>query len=163
MVDSSAGSEHDADTMVNALLTASRLLVAVSARSLASVEESLTLPQFRMLVALHTRGSLSLSLLAAELDVQPSTAMRMIDRLVIAAMVTRAPAPNDRRTSSISLTDKGRVTVTRATERRRAEIARIVDAMDPPRREDLVRALRAFTEAGSEPSVRAAAPRHLGW
>lgn len=42
--------------MVTALLTASRLLVAVSARSLAAVEESLTLPQFRMLVVLDSRG-----------------------------------------------------------------------------------------------------------
>jgi hypothetical protein len=51
----------DAEAMVNALLTASRLLMAVSARSLASVEESLTLPQFRMLVVLDTRGPVNLT------------------------------------------------------------------------------------------------------
>lgn len=44
--------EPNAEAMVNALLTASRLLVAVSARSLAAVEEALTLPQLRMLVVL---------------------------------------------------------------------------------------------------------------
>ncbi|UWE10556.1 MarR family winged helix-turn-helix transcriptional regulator [Actinacidiphila bryophytorum] len=163
MVDSPSGSEHDAEAMVNALLTASRLLVAVSARSLAAVEEALTLPQFRMLVALHTRGPLSLSLLAAELDVQPSTAMRMIDRLVVAEMVTREASPTDRRTSSISLTGKGRATVVQATERRRTEIARIVDAMPPAQRHDLIKALQAFTEAGSEPSARPPASLHLGW
>ncbi|CAG7606809.1 MarR family winged helix-turn-helix transcriptional regulator [Actinacidiphila bryophytorum] len=163
MVDFPSGSENDAEAMVSALLTASRLLVAVSARSLASVEDALTLPQFRMLVALHTRGPLSLSMLAAELDVQPSTAMRMIDRLVAAEMVTRSASPTDRRTSSISLTAKGRSTVLQATERRRAEIARIVDAMSPTQRHDLIKALRAFTDAGSEPSVRSAPPHHLGW
>jgi DNA-binding MarR family transcriptional regulator len=154
---------HDADAMVNALLTASRLLVAVSARSLASVEEALTLPQFRMLVVLHTRGPLSLSLLAAELDVQPSTAMRMIDRLVALDMVARGASPTDRRTSSISLTGTGSATVAQATERRRAEIARIVAAMPPAQRQGLVDALRAFSDAGSEPSVTSRAPHHLGW
>ena len=153
--------DDNAEALVNALLTASRLLVAVSARSLAAVEEALTLPQFRMLVALHSRGPLSLSMLAAELDVQPSTAMRMIDRLVTVDMVSRGSVPTDRRTSLISLTDAGRSTVVETTERRRQEIARIVDAMPATRRRGLLKALQAFTEAGSEPSVKAGAP--LGW
>lgn len=154
---------RDTDAMVNALLTASRLLVAVSARSLASVEHTLTLPQFRMLVALHARGPLSLSLLAAELDVQPSTAMRMIDRLVAAGMAVRGSSPTDRRTSIISLTGKGRATVVQATERRRTEIARIVAALTSDQRQGLVDALLAFSRAGSEPPVGTAAQHHLGW
>ncbi|WP_433889414.1 MarR family winged helix-turn-helix transcriptional regulator [Streptomyces sp. CA-111067] len=153
MAVSPSESENDAEAMVSALLTASRLLVAVSARSLASVEEALTLPQFRMLVALHTRGPLSLSMLAAELDVQPSTAMRMIDRLVAVGMVLRGTVPSDRRTTLISLTDTGRRTVVEATERRRKEIARIVDAMPTARRRELLKALHAFAEAGAEPSA----------
>jgi DNA-binding MarR family transcriptional regulator len=157
MVASPSEPDNDAEAMVGALLTASRLLVAVSARSLAAVEESLTLPQFRMLVALHTRGALSLSALAAELDVQPSTAMRMIDRLVAVDMVERGTVPNDRRTTLISLTDSGRRTVTEATERRRKEIARIVEAMPAVRRRELLKALHAFTEAGSEPPASAGA------
>lgn len=60
----SPASESDAEATVTALLTASRLLVAVSARSLAAVEDSLTLPQLRMLVVLDGRGPLSLSGLA---------------------------------------------------------------------------------------------------
>ena len=157
MVASSSEPDKDAEAMVSALLTASRLLVAVSARSLAAVEDSLTLPQFRMLVALHTRGPLSLSALAAELDVQPSTAMRMIDRLGVVDMVARGTVPTDRRTSLISLTDSGRRTVTEATGRRRKEIARIVEAMPAVRRRELLKALNAFTEAGAEPPVDAGA------
>ncbi|WP_435126854.1 MarR family winged helix-turn-helix transcriptional regulator [Actinacidiphila sp. bgisy144] len=156
MVASPSVPDNDAEAMVSALLTASRLLVAVSARSLASVEESLTLPQFRMLVALHSRGPLSLSALAAELDVQPSTAMRMIDRLVAVDMVERGTVPTDRRTTLISLTATGRRTVTEATERRRKEIARIVDAMPAVRRRELLGALHAFTEAGAEPAANSA-------
>lgn len=152
---------NDAETMVTALLTASRLLVAVSARSLAAVEEALTLPQFRMLVVLQSQGPLNLSMLASELDVQPSTAMRMIDRLVAVGMVERGTVATDRRASVISLTDQGRRTVAEATERRRAEIARIVEAMPVTHRRGLIRALHAFTDAGSEPSVKS--PQELGW
>lgn len=154
MVASPSSAENDVEAMVTAVLTASRLLVAVSARSLAAVEEALTLPQFRMLVVLHTRGPLNLSRLAAELDVKPSTAMRMIDRLVAGSMVTRGTAATDRRTSIIALTDKGRRTVTDTTDRRRAEIARIVDAMPAAQRRGLVKALHAFADAGHEPPVR---------
>lgn len=161
MVTSSSSAESDAEAMVTALLTASRLLVSVSARSLAAVEEALTLPQFRMLVVLHTRGPLSLSQLASELDVQPSTALRMFERLLAAGMVTRTTAVNDRRTSAISLTDDGRRTVMETTGRRRADIARIVAAMPAADRRGLVDALRAFAEAGAEPSANPAT--RVGW
>ncbi|WP_431961823.1 MarR family winged helix-turn-helix transcriptional regulator [Actinacidiphila sp. bgisy160] len=163
MAASTPASESDAEAMVSALLTASRLLVAVSARSLAAVEDALTLPQFRMLVVLDTRGALSLSQLATELGVQPSTAMRMLDRLEAVHMVVRGYLPTDRRTSVISLTDTGRRTVREVTEGRRSEIARIVEAMPAGQRRHLIRALQAFTEAGGEPSVAEGAPLHIGW
>ncbi|WP_037909198.1 MarR family winged helix-turn-helix transcriptional regulator [Actinacidiphila yeochonensis] len=155
--------ERDAEAMVGALLTASRLLVAVSTRSLAEVAATLTLPQFRMLVALYTRGSLNLSQLADELDVQPSTALRMIDRLVAAGMVARGSEPADRRASVIALTERGRDTVLRATERRRAELTRIVARMPAAQRRGFVRVLRAFTDAGSEPQARPTPGERLGW
>jgi DNA-binding MarR family transcriptional regulator len=147
--------------MVRALLTASRLLVAVSARSLAAVEEILTLPQFRMLVVLDTRGPLSLSQLAGELGVQPSTAMRMIDRLVVVDLVARSSSPTDRRASIISLTPAGKRVVAEATERRRREIAGIVGNMPAGQRRHLVQALQSFAQAGHETTLRETAP--FGW
>ncbi|MYY84016.1 MarR family transcriptional regulator, partial [Streptomyces sp. SID335] len=77
------------DAVTRAVLTASRLLVAVSARSLAEVEERVTLPQFRMLVVLSTRGATKLVTLAEHLQVAPSTAMRMVDRLITAGLADR--------------------------------------------------------------------------
>ncbi len=41
------GADHTLDDITDALLTASRLLVAISARSIAQVEESLTVAQSR--------------------------------------------------------------------------------------------------------------------
>lgn len=133
------------------MLTASRLLVAVTARSLAAVEEHLTLPQFRMLVVLESRGPTSLSSLARQLDVNPSTALRMRDRLTTAGMVEQSGNPASRREVTLMLSASGHRVVRDATARRRAEIARIVAAMPEQSRSGLVTALRAFTDAGGEP------------
>jgi DNA-binding MarR family transcriptional regulator len=64
------------DVITDALLTASRLLVAVSARSIALVDETITIPQFRTLVILSNRGRVNLATLAGLLDVQPATAKK---------------------------------------------------------------------------------------
>jgi DNA-binding MarR family transcriptional regulator len=143
----------DPDTVVNAVLTASRLLVAISARSLASVEETLTLPQFRMLVVLASRGATSISRLAAHLGVNPSTALRMIERLTTAGMVRRDTHADDRREVLLTLTPAGQAVVDEVTARRREEITGIVGRLPADERGNLVRALSAFAEAGGEPPV----------
>ncbi|MEU3648827.1 MarR family transcriptional regulator [Lentzea sp. NPDC034063] len=150
----------DVDALTDAVLTASRLLVAVSARSLAAVEETITLPQFRMLVLLDSRGAMKLTTIADLLDVNPSTATRMVDRLVTTEMVARQQNPVTRREVVIELTSEGRRVVRGVTRRRRTAIGRIVAKMSVEERRDLVDALTAFTEAGGEPSVTAG---DLGW
>jgi DNA-binding MarR family transcriptional regulator len=142
-----------ADTVTDAVLRASRLLVGLSARSIAAVDDSITLPQFRLLVVLSTRGPLKLSALAEHLDVKSSTATRMIDRLVAAGLVDREINPISRREVVIDLTGTGASAVTRVTQLRRREIANIVANMPGPHRKWLVDALDAFSEAGGEPSV----------
>ncbi|WP_344276488.1 MarR family winged helix-turn-helix transcriptional regulator [Actinomadura napierensis] len=151
----------DVDELTSALLTASRLLVAVSARSLAAVQDRVTLPQFRLLVVLSWQGPAKLVTLAAGLDVNPSTALRMVDRLVTAGLVERRASARSGREISIELTAAGRAVVEQVTARRRADIAGIVSRMPSGERRALVAALRAFTEAGGEPPVADAVP--LGW
>lgn len=141
----------DVDAMTDAVLTASRLLVAVSARSIGAVDESITIPQFRLLVVLDGRGPLKLTMLAEHLGVNPSTVTRMVDRLVTAALVSREANPASRRELVVSLTDAGAAVVREVMRRRRAEITRIVSRMAPTARRGLVRALNAFTDAGDEP------------
>src|SRR5256885_8562624 len=87
----------DVDAVTTAVLTASRLLVAISARSIAALEERVTLPQFRMLVVLATHGAMKLATLAGYLAVNPSTAMRMAERLAAAHLIDRQDQPNDQR------------------------------------------------------------------
>jgi DNA-binding MarR family transcriptional regulator len=141
------------DVITDALLTASRLLVGISARSIAQVDETITMAQFRTLVILSHRGPVNLATLANQLGVQPSATGRMVDRLVAAGLIDRLPHPTSRRELIAALTKRGRDVVRRATAYRRAEIAAIVEKMPPAERQGLVRALTAFTAAGGEPDA----------
>ncbi|MFD6025223.1 MarR family winged helix-turn-helix transcriptional regulator [Streptomyces griseoluteus] len=160
------GTMDDVDAVTRAVLTASRLLVAVSARSLAGTEERVTLPQFRMLVVLATRGATKLVTLADLLQVAPSTAMRMVDRLIAAGLAERKGNPDNRRETLLRLTEEGRRTVEHVTARRRSEMTAIVELLRPTQRLALVEALNAFNEAGGEPPAPTADtpdPHPLGW
>jgi DNA-binding MarR family transcriptional regulator len=141
------------DVITDALLTASRLLVSMSARSIAQVDDAITIAQFRTLVILSHRGPVNLATLANLLGVQPSATGRMVDRLVAAGLIDRLPHPTSRRELIAALTKRGREVVRRVTAYRRAEIAAIVEKMPPPERHGLVRALTAFTAAGGEPDA----------
>lgn len=147
-----ADAMDDVDAVTRAVLTASRVLVAVSARSLAEVEDKVTLPQFRMLVVLSTRGATKLVALADLLQVAPSTAMRMVDRLIAAGLADRQPNPGNRRETLLRLTPEGQRTVEDVMARRRGEIAAIVERLSPAQRLALVEALAAFNTAGGEPA-----------
>jgi DNA-binding MarR family transcriptional regulator len=150
-----------AETVIDALLRASRLLIGLSARSIAAVDDSITLPQFRLLVVLSTRGPLNLAALAEHLDVKSPTATRMIDRLIAGGLVKRETNPISRREVVIDLTGTGASVVTRVTQLRRREIAAIVANMPAPHRKWLVDALDAFSQAGSEPAVAGLDHQHV--
>ncbi|MFC4062051.1 MarR family winged helix-turn-helix transcriptional regulator [Planomonospora corallina] len=147
--------------VTSAVLTGSRLLVAIAARSLGAVEDRVTLPQFRMLVVLATHGETKLVTLAERLGVNPSTATRMAERLAAAGLVAREVNPHNRRESLIRLTPAGRRTVDEVTARRYEEITAIVSRMSPGQCRALVSAMTAFTRAGGEPPVGGDHP--LGW
>ncbi|HEV2635249.1 MAG TPA: MarR family transcriptional regulator [Actinocrinis sp.] len=147
--------------VVDALLTASRHLVAMAARSVAAVAENLTLPQYRMLVVLDTQGPRSLARLAQALEVNSSTAMRMVDRLAVAGMAEKVPSPDSRREVVLRLTPAGHGVVQKVTEHRVGAITRTVQAIPPDQRDHLITALRAFTDAGGEPTSDL--PNLPGW
>src|ERR1700755_2441986 len=114
---------------VDAVLTASRSMVAVATRSLGSAAEETTIAQYRALVVLASRGPQRMVDLAEALDVAPSTAGRMCDRLVRKALVRRHRARGDRRAVLVSVTMAGRQVVDQATSRRRRLIAEILERL----------------------------------
>jgi DNA-binding MarR family transcriptional regulator len=138
------------DELVDAVLGASRALVGVAARSLATVAEDVTLAQYRALVVLASRGSQRLADLALALAVEPSTATRMCDRLVRKGLVARRRSSGDRRTVRVSLTVAGATLIAEVTRGRRAEIARIMRRLPKAQRPVVLGALRAFADAAGE-------------
>lgn len=146
---------------VEAVMVAARVLVAVSAQSVAAVDDVVTLPQLRVLVMVASRGPLNLGAVAAGLGVHPSNATRAVDRLVVAGLLDRRDDPADRRSLLLELTVEGRALVDRVMDARRAAIAGILERMPAVRRRTLVPVLHSFAAAGGELSDGAV--WSLGW
>lgn len=138
------------DTLVDAVLGASRALVAVAARSLANVADDVTLPQYRVLIELAARGPQRLADLATILGVDRSTATRMSDRLARKNLIQRRRVASDRRGVRVSLSASGRALVSEVSRRRRAEIAEILERIPAADTPAVLEALRAFADAAGE-------------
>src|SRR5665213_43134 len=138
------------DTVVDAVLSASRVLVAVAARSLADIAEEVTLTQYRTLVVLASRGPQNLVGLAEAVGVTPATATRMCDRLVKKKLIVRQSEQDDRRQVRLALTNKGLKLVGAVTNRRRREIEAILSTIAPEEQTVLVQALSQFAAAAGE-------------
>jgi DNA-binding MarR family transcriptional regulator len=138
------------DSVIDAVLSASRVLVAVAARSLSDIAEEVTLTQYRSLVVLSSRGPQNLAGLAEAVGVTPATATRMCDRLVRKKLIVRKPEQGDRRQVRLELTPKGQQLVGTVTVRRRREIESILSALDPAEQTILVQSLVRFAAAAGE-------------
>ena len=139
------------DAVVDALLRASRALTEITARSLSSISEEVTLAQFRTLQALSTHGSLTVTVLAERLDVHASTMTRMCSRLVTRGLVVRMPSAVDRREVVIELSGTGSEVVTDVMQNRRSEFGVIVQRLSVDEQRAVIDALDAFSDAaGSE-------------
>jgi DNA-binding MarR family transcriptional regulator len=161
--DARSSADGEPDDFVTAVLAVSWLLVGISTRSVEDVNERVTLTQFRTLAVLADRGQTNLSKLAAELDVNASTAMRVIDRLVAGDLVSRTENPASRREVVLCLTPAGERLVGEVVVKRRAAVADLVRAIPTADQATLVSCLRAFTAAAETAGMRPAAPASLGW
>ncbi|MFF4893632.1 MarR family winged helix-turn-helix transcriptional regulator [Micromonospora chersina] len=148
------------DTVLQALMLASRAFVGLAARSLAAVEEDVTLPQFRALVVLAERGPQRTVDIAEELQVNPSTGTRMLDRLIRKGLVRRTRSSRDRRVVHVRLTQAGSDVVDRVMAHRRAEMTRLIEATAELWQPAVTEALAAFAVAAGEVSEQ---DWWLGW
>jgi DNA-binding MarR family transcriptional regulator len=146
------------EELADALLSSSRALVGVAARSLADVGD-VTLPQFRALVLIESRPRTTVSDLATALGVHPTTATRLCDRLVRKRLIRRHEAAEDRRETDLQLSAGGRRLVERVTARRRQDLAVIAERMGADEAVAAIRALEAFAAAAGH----AAEADLFGW
>jgi DNA-binding MarR family transcriptional regulator len=138
------------ENAVDAVLTASRTLVAVVTQSLGATADDTSIAQYRTLVVLASRGPQRMVDLAKALDVTPSTAGRMCDRLVRKGLIRRHRARSDRREVQVSITAAGREVVDQATASRRALLAEILGRLPAEQQSAVADALRAFAGAAGE-------------
>jgi len=142
--------ELQSEEIIDVVLSASRALVAIAARSLSGVDEEVTLPEYRAVVLLCIRGAVTMGELATELGTSPSTATRLCDRLVAKGLIERQVRAENRREVEVAVDLGGRRLVDEVTDRRRVEIERIVANISPRERSAVVRAMRTFGQAAGE-------------
>lgn len=135
---------------IEAVVLATRVLVAVTAQSIASLDDRIPLPQLRVLMMIASRGPLNLTSVAQGLDVHASNATRLCDKLVEAGLIQRSEDPADRRNLVLRLSAAGSQLVQDVSDQRRAAIAQILANMPPELRDDLVPVLRGFADAAGE-------------
>ncbi|GGL93033.1 hypothetical protein GCM10011594_11010 [Nakamurella endophytica] len=143
--------EPVAADQVDAVLAASRVLVAVSARSLSVAEDRVTVGQFRVMVIVESRGPIGVNALAEAMGVHPSNATRGCDRLVAAGLLDRRENREDRRQLVLALTAAGRALLHEVMSVRRAAVAETLLRMPANERARVACALAAFAAAGGEP------------
>lgn len=142
------GGVHIEPGLIDAFVHASRTLVAAAAISLADVD--VTTAQFRVLVLMASRGPQRPSDLADELQVAPSSATRMCQRLVDQGLVEREASQADRREVWLRPSPAGMELLRSVTRRRRATIARTLSAMRADDVERVVAVLHEFGRAAGE-------------
>ena len=129
------------------MLDACRVLVAITARSMAANPEGTDLLHLRALVVLWSRPSLSLGELADAVGIHLTRASRLCDRLVARGLVDRADDPDNRRQLVLRLTPAGSEVVEQVMQERAEEIRPVLARMSAADRRSLVRSLGAFARA----------------
>lgn len=139
------------DAVTDAVLTVtSQLVDAVRTAVVTSLDGTISLTQFEVMIALRDLGPMKLSELADHLGVNPSTSTRMVSRLVDAGMVDRHVNPAIRREVVLEVTDAGAATLRTVALRRRSRLNDLVGHIPEQSRYHLVEGLQALTEAGGE-------------
>ncbi|MCU1345596.1 MAG: ywhA-like uncharacterized HTH-type transcriptional regulator [Acidimicrobiia bacterium] len=147
------------DVTCEAVLHASRALVGIAARSIATVGDDVSLAQLRVLVLLHDERQ-SMGDLASRLAVNPSTVTRVCNVLVHKHLITRVQSPDNRRTVYAELSRSGRSLVDRVMNARRLLIEDALTKMPEASQRRLARSLAEFAVAAGEASQEAWL---LGW
>ena len=130
--------------------TTADALVSVLEAAVAGQSPSVPPAQLRVLAVVAANTHTNMSRLAEALEVVPSSASRLCDRLEATGLLRRVPDPRDRREVRLLLTPAAGRLLDQLRERRRTALAEVLDRMTAGDRQELVRSLRAFAQAAGE-------------
>jgi len=86
--------------------------------------------------------------LAGKLDIVPRSATSVVDGLEEQGLVLRRPDPGDRRSMLVTLTEAGRLLVSRIDEAKRGAAEEMFGTLDPDEREQLLAVLLRLDTCG---------------
>ena len=113
-------------------------------------EIGVTGPQARLLLTLNRRPGENQGFYAEQLEVEPITLCRMVDRLEEASMVERRPDPADRRAWQLHLTDKSRKVVEKLQQRVDSLVEDMLAGLTSAERSEFARLLKVVGSNLSE-------------
>src|SRR5262249_11971382 len=93
-------------------------------------EHAMTRAQWSVPVRLRRQEGMTQAEMAEQLEMQPISLLRLIDRLCQQGLLERRPHPNDRRANLLYLTDRGRATLLRMAPLAIEIAASIFDSVD---------------------------------
>jgi DNA-binding MarR family transcriptional regulator len=128
-------------------------LVAVLERARLAQQPTVPPAQLRVLTIVAGNRHTNMSRLAEALDVVPSSASRLCDRLEATGLLRRVADPRDRREVRLLLTSASRRLLADLRERRRAALAEVLERMPTGEQQDLLRALRSFESVARTPEA----------
>lgn len=129
------------------LESATRGFLEINVGVLEEMEKKISLGALHALQSLERLGPSLVTELGDDLNLLPSTASRLSDRLAEAGWITRRVAPSNRRATLLELTPSGRTILRELLNRRREALKAVVAQMDDDDRAALLQGTRAFTEA----------------
>ena len=100
-------------------------------------DTGLTVARTHLLWELHRLGPSTQQRLASALKVSPRNVTGLVDALEAGGFVARQPHPHDRRATLVTLTDRGRQTMTEMEQQRRQIAAELVADLNPTQLEAL--------------------------
>jgi DNA-binding MarR family transcriptional regulator len=138
---------------------ATRGLLALNVSVLEQVESSAGLATLRALQSLDRRGPSMVGELGDDLGLVPSTASRLSDRLSEAGLITRRPAPSNRRSTLLELTDAGRAILDELVVLRIRAFGEVADQMSKQDRAALIQGAASFTAVQQRSSDKSSQQR----
>jgi DNA-binding MarR family transcriptional regulator len=126
---------------------ATRGLLALNVAVLEEVEKRIGLAPLRALQSLQRLGPSLVTELGDDLDLVPSSASRLSDRLAEAGYITRSVAPHNRRATLLELTDAGWAILNDLVALRVEHFRNVAEQMTHRERKQLLAGTAAFTAA----------------
>ncbi|GGR90597.1 hypothetical protein GCM10010169_38630 [Micromonospora fulviviridis] len=140
-----------------AIDAAAEALIGVLDSAASRHNVSVSPTQLRVLSLIMAHPHTNVNRLAELLDVVPSSASRLCDRLEAVGLVRRAADPRDRREVRLIPTAAAETLLRELTERRHQAIQAVLDRMPNRVQHELLLALLAFGQAASVSAPQAAA------